>query len=362
MNIEEKFIELLGEPSSGEDLKKYIDFVINSEINGEIDDYCELHHIIPSCIFKNDLLYKLKYIDHVEAHYLLAKAYPIANIVRTLNFMLNRKEKESSEYRFILSLSIKDSWKKFRLTEKYQIWRQKRVDYCKNLYMNGKNKFISGIKTQETEARRILSLKLYWTEDKRKEKSESMIEFFKINSTQHISEYLIGRYKNKEFYDEFVITMTRVNQDPIKREKAGKKIKDKWESDPNYLEKMRKRRKRGSDGTKNRILWENEEFKLRQIKTRKLMRIKRNIKELDINISDLSDDEIIQKYEIYSRKINTDIPNTDLVKREEVNIIKSYKKKFKIKNDPLTGRGWYRISTIKLCEIIDVYKLKYGEL
>jgi len=46
-------------------------------------------------------------------------------------------------------------------------------------------------------------------------------------------------------YEKFCETMAVVNNDPVKNEKASRKIKDRWLNDPVYQEKMRNRKQGG---------------------------------------------------------------------------------------------------------------------
>lgn len=269
-NYIEKFIDLLGEPSSVENLKSYIEFVINNSLSESSDEYCESHHIIPLSILQNDDTYILTYINHVEAHTLLAKAYPISKFIRPLNFMLSREEKESKEYREILSYSIKENWKKFKNTEQYLIWKDKRSKACSKHMLSGhaKNMGDKG-NTPELRKKKSDAMKLYWTEERRIEKSRSLIEYNIVNGTERYSKALYRRYSemSQEKFNEFVDTMTRVNRDIEKRKKAGQKIKQRWQ-DPEYIEKMKKR-KTGSNSIKMKEKWADPIWKASVLEKRR---------------------------------------------------------------------------------------------
>ena len=60
---------------------------------------------------------------------------------------------------------------------------------------------------------------------------------------QHISNGLRKRYKDPEYKKKFTETMTRVNQNIDKREKAGKVIKELWQT-TDFLNKMKNRKHR----------------------------------------------------------------------------------------------------------------------
>lgn len=368
--IYDKFVELLGEPSSEESLKEYILFVFDNRTSKSISEYyCEDHHIIPRSLLENDLCYTLSYANHVKAHVLLACAYPIAKFMKPLNFMLNRKEKETIEFRKMWSKTIKKWWVNFRHSEGYGEWKRKRLVFLKS----EKNlKHIKEVMTPASleaqkdpvkEAKRIKAIKSYWTDDRREQKSKDMKEYNRINGTQRYTDALNKRWKeiSDEDYKKFCETMDKVNKDPKKRLKAGKKIKYKWDNDKDYQNKMKNRNPRGSDGTKIREVWNKPGFKEKQIKIRKLARIKKKAPpEIQELILSMSDDEIIEQYGHLSKKPYTKTPNTELKNRIEVDIIKEYKNKNKISKDPLTNRGWYRKSTTDLISIIKEYYNRYG--
>jgi hypothetical protein len=252
------FIEILGEPTSIISLENYIRFVTNnSVIKEQTKEYCEDHHILPNCLIQNDDVYTLTYINHVKAHVLLVEAYPISKFIRPLNFMLSREEKEGIEYRKLLSLSIKENWKQFKQTKQYEAWKEKRSLACKIHMLNGHAKYMSNqSNTEELKKIKSEKMKQYWTEEKRKEKSKSLIEYNKIHGTERYSAALLNRYSSmtdKE-YNEFVITMNKVNKDEEKRKKASEKLKEKWK-DPAYIEKM-KNRKTGDKDKKSAALKE----------------------------------------------------------------------------------------------------------
>lgn len=94
--------------------------------------------------------------------------------------------------------------------------------------------------TEESKKSKSKKMKSYWTEKRRKQKSEDMIEYNKINGTERYSIGTKKRYSDKEFYESFVDKMSRVNKCKDKRKDASIKLKEKW-NDPEYLEKMKNR-------------------------------------------------------------------------------------------------------------------------
>jgi hypothetical protein len=282
--VYDQFVLLLGEPTSEESLKEYILFVFDNQTSKETDiHYCEDHHIIPRCIIENDMLYTLSYENHVNAHVLLAFAYPISAFVRPLNFMLGRKEKESIKFRKMWSDVIKNSWKSFRHSEKYKEWREKQIKHGrskKNLKHIREVMAPAAIAAMEDpikEAKRIQQIKDYWTEEVKLEKSKSLKEYNLIHGTQRYVDAMNKRWNemSKEDHSKFCKTMSVVNKDPKKRLDAGIKIKDRWNNDIEYQNKMKNRKTRGSDGSKNKEMWCNPAYREKQAKMRKLSHIKR---------------------------------------------------------------------------------------
>jgi hypothetical protein len=376
------FIELLGEPSLPENLDIYISFVLENETSkAESNNYCEDHHIIPNCLLSNDLTITLEYPDHVEAHLLLAKAYPISIFVRPLNYMLNREDKKSRDYRRLHSEAIKTWWKEFRKSENYDKWvkSEKRREYLTseaNIRHINEVMVPASLKIMNDpirESKRIEAIKKSWTDEKRQLKSISMIEYNKIHGTDRYKEALTKRWNemDEESRKNFSQKMTIVNNDEHKKEKARKTMNVKWETDMDYREKMSNRAGRTKEGIERTAkivseLWKNEDYKSEQLRKRKIAAIKKKCPEhLKEVISIMSDDELIEKFGYLSVKPYTKTPNTELKNRTEVKIIKAFKsKRWPIiddkKNDPKTGRGWYRKNTNDLHEIIKTFVAKYG--
>lgn len=265
-----KFKDLLGDPSSEENLNEYIDFVLSNTISEKTNEYYEDHHIIPSCILKNTDTYTLTYINHIEAHVLLTKAYPISKFLRPLNFMLSREEKQSKEYRELLSYTIKQNWKEFKNTPQYILWKDKRSKACSKHMVEGHAKYMSDKgNTLDLRKQKSDAMKLYWTDDRKVEKSKAMIEYNKLNGTKRYSDALKKRYATMttEQYDKFIDTMTSVNRDTEKRNKAGIKIKQKWQ-EPEYIKKM-KNRKTGSNSSKMKEKWADPVWKANMLEKRR---------------------------------------------------------------------------------------------
>lgn len=366
--VREKFVEEIGPPICEKSLQVYVDFVITKSTKKKHESvYCEEHHIIPRCLYENDLKFTLTYTDHVQAHLLLVHAYPISIFVRPLNFMLNRDEKETANFRKFHSIAIKTSWVSFKKSSKYIKWLEKHRKYGKSKQnketiklMNERNK------TPEARRKQKDSLKEWWTTERKTKKSADIIEYNKQHGTERYTTALLERWESmsKEDYESFCKKMEIVNGCEEKRKNAGEKIKILWNENEEFQNKMKHRRKRGSDGSKSKKNWENPEIRDKILTKRKATYIKRNIpKRLLHEIENMSDDELIGKYGKYSKKgIDDKISNTELKNRLEVHIIKEYKKNFFIKKCPRTNRGWYRFNREKLTEIIRFYHEIYGDI
>lgn len=365
--IYEKFVDILGEPFSSDYLNDYIEFVIKNETNKSLSEYyCEDHHIVPSSIYKNNNTYALKYTDHVEAHVLLAKAYPISKFIRPLNFMLSRTEKESIEFRRLISISAKENFKNFKKSDRYSSWVEEQRIRTRERMISGQAKNMSLLgNTEELKKQKSESMKLWWTDERKAQKSKDIIEYNIINGTQRYTDALNKRYKNMSEKERrnFRETMQKVNNSEEKKADAKIKLKALWADDEEYKAKMKKRKTRGSDGSKTAEMWKNEELKSKILLSRKLSTIKRNavLYGVEKEISFISDEEILEKYDYCSVKPQVARnKNSELSSRIQVIVIKEYKKIFKIKGDEKTGRGWYRLPTDKLNIVIAEYFNKYG--
>jgi hypothetical protein len=168
--------------------------------------------------------------------------------------------------------SRSESMKKFRNSEKYKEYM---INYFNNpdygKFKRKKGETWEGDRySSENQRRRVNifwnnikdedyikfceKMKSYWTEDKRIEKSKQMNEYY-----SNIENREKKRIETKERWDslddesrkKFKEKMSFINKNESKRLDAGNKIKKKWK-DPNYLEKMRNRKRR--DGVKIKVI------------------------------------------------------------------------------------------------------------
>jgi len=80
--------------------------------------------------------------------------------------------------------------------------------------------------------------------------------------------------RSEEYRKNFRSKMTDINTDESKRKDAGEKIKKKWE-DPDFKEKMSKRKTRGSDGSAMKKLWDDPVWRAKTLESRRKKREER---------------------------------------------------------------------------------------
>ena len=112
-----------------------------------------------------------------------------------------------------------------------------------------------------------IKMKEYWTEEKKKEKSENMKKFNKEHGTERYTKVLKERYSDPTFLKTFKDTMTEVNRREEKRKDASEKLKELWKNE-DFKKKMEKR-KRGSNSSALKAKWKNPEWKKMMLEKRK---------------------------------------------------------------------------------------------
>ena len=214
-------------------VKIYNDLIERSYIRkNKEDEYYETHHIIPKCIGgSNDKhnLCRLTPEEHFLAHQLLIKIYP-------------------DNYKLVLAVSLMCMHNtKRRINNKRYGWVKRKLSkiasqHFKDMWANY---------SDEEYMKHKHSMK--WTED-RKDLHQKQLK---------------NRYANTEFRKYFSEKMNIVNNDPAKIEKASKKIKENWTINEQFIDKMKKRKPRGSDGSKLKERWADPEFKKMMLDSRK---------------------------------------------------------------------------------------------
>jgi hypothetical protein len=260
----EKFVEK-HKIDNVEYLKKYINFILRYKL--EIKNYyTERHHILPRCTFPEFInedwnIIEIDYESHRLLHLWIFKAINDRKYQRPLNWMMQPyKNKEE------LSKAAKRGWVNMKNNkEKYDRWRENKSESMKKISSEEQrrraNIFWNNIDEQEY-LKFCEKMKSYWSEEKRIEKSKQMNEYY--SNPENIER---KRKETKDRWDNlddnqrlnFKEKMSLINKDIDKRLDAGIKIKDKWK-DPNYLEKMKNRKKR--NGKKIEIIKNSGEIEI----------------------------------------------------------------------------------------------------
>lgn len=244
------FLERDGIPDSIDKLNEYLDFVIKHKYNGDL--YAENHHILPKSTYLEHVnddwnIVILKYEDHIRAHEILFEAYNFRKYSRTLNFMKSDIVKNSE----LLSNASKKGWQTLKNNkEVYESWRNSHSIHMKGLSSEeqGRRSKKGWDKlTEEEYKERCNKNKEIWTIDLKDWKSKNMKKYFEENPGESSRRVLL-RYENmsNEEFDKFKDKMNKVNKDPLKRNKACLSMKKNW-SDPNFIEKMKNRKKKPGD-------------------------------------------------------------------------------------------------------------------
>ena len=298
------FIEELGEPKDSRKLEEYVDFCTSNTEDETCSEYCELHHILPrsrfpSLIFEKWNIVKLRYDNHVEAHFALVAAYPISEFIYPLNFLNNIDAEKKEQLSIARSDATKANWERLRNNpEKYQAWVDKRKEWHRINNRPGmpyyEEKAISRQEYWDTHPEKKVqvgdSLRRVWEEYTDEEYAaicQSRRDSHTPESRKAISEFMTKRYEDDEFYEKFIETMSSVNSSPEKKEKAGIKIKQNWEDDVyrnNVMEGRRrafeeKKRKRDAGEyvkpSKMKERWADPEYRQRRKDAKESRRIER---------------------------------------------------------------------------------------
>lgn len=145
--------------------------------------------------------------------------------------------------------------------------------YTYNMSVGGKGGFSyinrQGLNnTDEVKKKKSETLQKYWTDNKKKQKSKDMIEYNKINGKDRYVSATKSRYNNQDFKKKFDEKMSSVNKNIEKRNRAGESIKKLWESDLEFQNKM-KNRKRGSNSESLKEKWKNPVWRNMMLEKRK---------------------------------------------------------------------------------------------
>jgi hypothetical protein len=264
INYKEQFISKHGQPDNGTALDEYINFLTSYSEDTDIE-YSELHHILPTCKFKEyskdpNNLVRLLYKDHVHAHLLLFTAYNIRAYQRPLNWMMTPfKDKE------MISNAAKRGWISLKENEEtYTLWKKSRSECMKSLSSEEQRRRANIFWDNITEERYLEFCKTMtniWTDDKKHIQSKKLKMFYEIPLNRELKSIESRqRYESqsKEERDSFKEKMNHVNKQQDKRDKAGKSIKKLWEDD-SFREKMKQRKVRS--GTPIKLIFSDNTFR-----------------------------------------------------------------------------------------------------
>lgn len=278
LNFVAEFKNKLGIPYSIPALTLYLELVSSSKLCEE-SIYTELHHILPQSIFSEYInttenLVRLTYENHVEAHKLLATAYPIRKFLRPLNFMLTRKEKDDMNYNNLLSEQVKLWWKTFKMQPEYKDWISARKNAASQHMLSGHSKSMSNKRYSALDARKKVSehFKDLWKDPQYR---EHLIGSMKAEKeTPEAKKRMIAAAKkrwdslNEEKRRIFIDTMKSINSDESKRSDASQKITNLWKT-TTFRNKMKKRKSRGHDGSKMKEKWADQIWREKMLNARK---------------------------------------------------------------------------------------------
>jgi len=278
--------DVLGEPDCYESLEAYINHC-RVNMTDSADDYCEYHHILPRSVFPEyvritENIVRLSYEDHVEAHFLLAEAYPIKKLTRTLNFMKNRTDEQCRRLRILISEATKKQWKNMT-EEEYDARCLMYSDRMKLMMASGSEyhkKVCDGVRSWWDNHPECRSEKSKFFKDLWKNKTKEELNQWKTNMKWtddnrelHIA-IMNDRYANTEWKAVFVEKMTEINRSESKRKLASQTLKDKWLNDSEYRNKLYNRPKRSTEKNKEhsekmKARWSDPEYKRRILEKRR---------------------------------------------------------------------------------------------
>lgn len=275
MNFKEIFISKLGTPDNINKLDEYIKFVMEKTITSITNEYTEQHHLLPKSKFKEYVkepnnIFHIKYDDHITAHKLLFEAYNIDAFYRPLNFMMRNEIKKIDNIQ--LSEMKKRQWKEFKKTDSYLKWKQKRSHIMKNKMTSEYAKELSEQRWKKENSKEIASLKMkeIWNK-KRDYIIERMIECRNFDEhKEKISKATKKRWDNMSIEQKKIFSdkMKKITNDENYRKNMSITLKEKFSTNE-MKEKFKKRKPRGSDGSKMKELWKTKEYRDKVINARR---------------------------------------------------------------------------------------------
>ena len=294
VGIISEFLRILGEPKDSISFYEYIDLCYS--VSNEVDEM-ECHHILPRAIWplfenlkENDWNKSIMISkDHSYAHFLLYKAYPIAEFwfpvrlrydmdsgliipqlskeVRSKkakeywekiktdtdkydkicnnysNYMMTRwKDKSYREYMIsVANRTAKDDRINLIRSEKSkEFWSEKSYD--------DRVKFLKNTQTEEANLKRSKSMEGLWEDDIFREKHKTSMEIARGREgySENMSDKLKELWKDPEYIRKTNEARQKALSNPEVKAKKSEAAKRKW-ADPEYRDMMLKRRKDKKD-------------------------------------------------------------------------------------------------------------------
>lgn len=298
--IEKIFIETLGKPKNINDLIIYIHFCLENKAEKNELIYCENHHILPQSKFKplakeTKFQINLAYENHVTAHILLCKAYPIKSFIYPLHFMAKTKE-EKQELIKLRSIFTKEWWEKIKEEKEnndiYKNWVEKRSNWMKENQKPGSEflkKVCDGVQRfYDNHPERKIEVskwvKSHWenlTEEEYTIRCNNM-NWKESENYEERCKSIQKRYQDIEYALKHKNKMTEINKDPLKREEAGKVLKKLWQTE-SYVNNVTESRKKAKEQRKLQGIelttsntmkekWKNQEWRTYNLEQRRKKR------------------------------------------------------------------------------------------
>ena len=260
-----EFNKVLGEPDIPEKLEEYIDFCLTRDRSLVLDEvYCENHHILPRSLFPQFSCFsdnpwnksRLTFDDHVKAHVILVDAYSIPSFIFPLRLMTEVSADHRKNFGNLM-------WEYMRENEEtFLSWSKTRSEHMKKMWTDlaysDKMSSMSQDMAENDDVRRSrsLSMKSYWTPEKRHQKSQDMTLFFEDQDRRNdISTRFKKLYEDEEYKRKHQEVSTISNRNPEKRRKASISLKIKL-ADPAIKKKM-------SDSKKGLKWWTDGNISIR---------------------------------------------------------------------------------------------------
>jgi hypothetical protein len=228
-----------------------------------------MHHILPKSVFPEyENLKKfpwnstiLEYSDHISAHVLLLKAYPIKSFSSPLNYMKNMSVEEKEYYSKVVSDIAKQQWEDLKNNpEKFNEYRIKRSEWMtENMkhgalfhtkVCDGLNRYYENNNTRRKELSDFFNN--HWndmTEAEYNIRCKNMMWSDETRKKQ--LDMLSARYEDPVFIKKFKDKMKIVNSIEEKRKRASYVLKGKWGDNEWKTEVLIKRKLKKEERVKN---------------------------------------------------------------------------------------------------------------